>query len=149
MSGILVLRGDPGVGKTALLDYLADQVEGYHVLKATGVESEMELAYSGLHQLCGPVLDRRDQLPPPQRNALETVFGFNAGPTPDRFLVGLATLSLLAELGEQQPTVCIVDDAQWLDQASAQVLGFVARTFLSWSSARSTTTTHEHCFSTI
>src|SRR6185295_13707633 len=79
---------------------------------------------------CGAMLDRRDRLPLPQRTALETVFGFNAGPTPDRFLVGLATLSLLAELGEEQPTVCVVDDAQWLDQASAQVLGFVARRLL-------------------
>ena len=86
---------------------------------AVGVESEMELAYSGLHQLCAPILDRLDRLPAPQRDALETVFGLNAGPTPDRFLVGLGTLTLLAEVAEQQPLVCIVDDTQWLDDASA------------------------------
>ena len=126
-SGVKVLRGDPGVGKSALLEYVSHQVTDWRVATAVGVESEMELAYSGLHQLCGPMLDRLDRLPVPQREALATVFGLGVRPAPDRFLVGLATLSLLADAAEQQPLVCIVDDAQWLDQASAQILGFVAR----------------------
>src|SRR5215467_12909669 len=91
----------------------------------------MELAYAALHQLCAPMLDHLDQLPAPQRNALATVFGQTAGPPPDRFLVGLATLTLFAEVAEQQPLVCIVDDAQWLDRASGQILGFVARRLLA------------------
>ena len=115
------------MGKSALLDYLSDRVTSWHVEGAVGVESEMELAYSGLHQICAPMLDRLDGLPVPQRDALATVFGLSASPAPDRFLVGLATLTLFAEVAEQQPLVCIVDDAQWLDHASAQVLGFVAR----------------------
>ncbi|HWM20892.1 MAG TPA: AAA family ATPase, partial [Ilumatobacteraceae bacterium] len=126
-SGVVVLRGEAGVGKSALLDYLSDRVTSWHVEGAVGVESEMELAYSGLHQICAPMLDRLDRLPVPQRDALATVFGLSASPAPDRFLVGLATLTLFAEVAEQQPLVCIVDDAQWLDHASAQVLGFVAR----------------------
>jgi DNA-binding CsgD family transcriptional regulator len=130
-SGVLVLRGEAGAGKSALLRYLSERVEGWHVASAVGVESEMELAYSGLHQLCAPILDRLDRLPAPQRDALETVFGLNAGPAPDRFLVGLGTLTLLAEVAEQQPLVCIVDDTQWLDDASAQILGFVARRLLA------------------
>jgi DNA-binding CsgD family transcriptional regulator len=121
------MRGEAGVGKSALLDYVSDRVTSWHVAGAVGVESEMELAYSGLHQLCAPILDRLDGLPVPQRDALATVFGLSASPAPDRFLVGLATLTLFAEVAEQQPLVCIVDDAQWLDHASAQVLGFVAR----------------------
>jgi DNA-binding CsgD family transcriptional regulator len=115
------------VGKSALLGYLSDRVDGWQVARAAGIESEMELAYAGLHQLCAPLLERLDRLPVPQRNALATVFGLGEGPAPDRFLVGLATLTLLAEVAEDQPLVCIVDDAQWLDQASAQLLGFVAR----------------------
>ena len=130
-SRVIVLRGEAGVGKSALLHYLSDRVAGWHVATAVGVESEMELAYSGLHQLCGPMLDHLDRLPAPQREALAKVFGLSAGPAPDRFLVGLATLTLLAEVAEQQPLVGIVDDAQWLDQASAQILGFVARRLLA------------------
>jgi DNA-binding CsgD family transcriptional regulator/tetratricopeptide (TPR) repeat protein len=126
-SGVIVLRGEAGVGKSALLDYVSDRVSGWHIACAVGVESEMELAYSGLHQLCAPMMDRADRLPDPQRDALATVFGLSARPAPDRFLVGLATLTLFAEVAEHQPLVCIVDDAQWLDHASAQVLGFVAR----------------------
>jgi hypothetical protein len=132
----VVLRGEAGVGKSALLDYLADRVAGWQVARAVGVESEMELAYASLHQLCGPLLDHLDRLPVPQRDALATVFGMSVGPAPDRFLVGLATLTLLAEVAEDQPLVCIVEDAQWLDQASAQILGFVARRLL-WSVTRS------------
>jgi DNA-binding CsgD family transcriptional regulator len=127
----MVLRGEAGVGKSALLGYLADRVDGWQVARAVGVESEMELAYAGLHQLCGPMLDRLDQLPVPQRDALAVVFGQRTGPAPDRFLVGLATLTLLAEVAEAQPLVCIVEDAQWLDQASTQILGFVARRLLA------------------
>jgi DNA-binding CsgD family transcriptional regulator len=127
----MVLRGDAGVGKTALLEYLSDRVDGWQVARAVGVESEMELAYGSLHQLCGPLLDHLDRLPVPQRDALATVFGLSEGMAPDRFLVGLATLTLLAEVAEQGPLVCVVDDAQWLDQASAQVLGFVARRLLA------------------
>jgi DNA-binding CsgD family transcriptional regulator len=123
----LVLRGESGVGKSALLEYLAEGVSECRVLRAAGVESETEFAYAGLHQLCAPLLDLREHLPAPQRDALATVFGLNAGPAPDTFLIGLATLTLLAAFAEQQPLVCIVDDAQWLDQASEQILGFVAR----------------------
>jgi hypothetical protein len=123
----LVVRGDPGVGKTALLDYLAERASGCRVARAAGVEAEMELAYAGLHQLLTPMLDRLERLPAPQRAALRTAFGLGPGSAPDRFLVGLATLSLLADAAEEQPLVCLVDDQQWLDRASAQVLGFVAR----------------------
>jgi DNA-binding CsgD family transcriptional regulator len=119
------------VGKSALLGYLSDRVDGWQVVKAVGVESEMELAYASLHQLCGPMLEHLDRLPVPQRNALAVVFGRSVGPAPDRFLVGLATLTLVAEVAEQRPLVCLVEDAQWLDQASAQVLGFVARRLLA------------------
>ena len=130
-SRVTVLRGEAGVGKSALLGYLSDRVVGWHVARALGVESEMELAYGGLHQLCAPMLDHLDRLPAPQRDALATVFGRSAGAAPDRFLVGLATLTLFAEVAEQQPLVCVVDDAQWLDRASAQILGFVARRLLA------------------
>jgi DNA-binding CsgD family transcriptional regulator/tetratricopeptide (TPR) repeat protein len=126
-SRVLVVSGEPGAGKTALLDYLAGRADGCRVERASGVESEMELAFAGLHQLCAPVLDRLDRLPGPQRDALRTAFGQSAGPAPDRFLVGLAVLGLLSEVAEQRPLVCVVDDEQWLDRASAQALGFVAR----------------------
>ena len=126
-SRALVVRGEPGVGKTALLDYLAGRALGCRVAAAAGVESEMELAFAGLHQLCAPILDRLGRLPGPQREALRTAFGMSAGPVPDRFLVGLAVLGLLSEVAGERPLVCLVDDAQWLDHASAQVLAFVAR----------------------
>jgi DNA-binding CsgD family transcriptional regulator len=130
-SRVTVLRGDAGAGKSALLGYVSERVAGWHVARAAGVESEMELAYSGLHQLCAAMLDRLDALPAPQHDALTTVFGRSSGPAPDRFLVGLATLTLFADVAEQRPLVCIVDDAQWLDQASAQILGFVGRRLLA------------------
>ncbi len=130
-SRILVLRGDPGVGKSAMLAYLTERVSAWRVLTAVGVESEMELAYSGLHQLCAPLLDHLEKLPTPQHNALATVFGRRVGPPPDRFLVGLATLSLIAEAAEHQPIACIVEDAQWVDRSSAQTLEFVARRLLA------------------
>ena len=126
-SRALVLRGEPGVGKTALLDYVAGHASGCRVVRAAGVQSEMELAFAGLHQLCAPMLDHLDRLPVPQRDALRTAFGLSAGPAPDRFLVGLAVLSLLSEVAEERPLVCLVDDEQWLDRASAQALAFVAR----------------------
>ena len=126
-SRALVVRGEPGVGKTALLEYLVEHASGCRVARVAGVQSEMELAFAGLHQLCAPMLDRLDRLPGPQRAALATAFGLGPGSAPDRFLVGLAVLSLLADVAETRPLVCLVDDEQWLDDASAQVLGFVAR----------------------
>ncbi|HKP88401.1 MAG TPA: AAA family ATPase [Thermoleophilaceae bacterium] len=127
----LVLRGEPGIGKTALLEYLIASTSDLIVLRAVGVESEMELAYASLHQLCAPVLEQLERLPAPQRQALETVFGLSGGPPPDRFLVGLGGLSLLSEAAEERPLLCVVDDAQWLDQASALTLAFVARRLLA------------------
>jgi DNA-binding CsgD family transcriptional regulator/tetratricopeptide (TPR) repeat protein len=127
-SGALVVRGEAGIGKTALLDYLAERAAGCRIARATGVESEMEVACGGLHQLCGPMLDRLDRLPEPQRNALEAAFGRgNSEVSPDRFVVGLAVLSLLADAAEDRPLVCLVDDAQWLDRLSLDALAFVAR----------------------
>jgi DNA-binding CsgD family transcriptional regulator len=126
-SRVLVVRGEPGVGKSALLDYLAGRAAGCLVVRAVGLESEMELAFAGLHQLLAPVLDRAGRLPGPQREALQTAFGLSAGPVPDRFLVGLAVLGLLSEVAAEQPLVCLVDDEQWLDRASVQALGFAAR----------------------
>ena len=123
----LVLRGEAGIGKTALLQYLVESASDLTVLRAVGVESEMELAYASLHQLCAPLLDRLPRLPEPQRQALETVFGLSSGAAPDRFLVGLAVLSLLSEVAEERALLCVLDDAQWLDQASALTLAFVAR----------------------
>jgi predicted ATPase len=122
-SRVLVVRGEPGVGKTALLDYLAGQAAGCRVVRAAGVQSEMELAFAGLHQLLTPMLGRLEQLPVPQREALRTVFGLSAGPVPDRFLVALAVLSLLSEAAGERPLICVVDDEQWLDRASAQGAG--------------------------
>ena len=127
-SAALVVRGEPGIGKTTLLRYLADSsAADFRLVEIAGVESEMELAYAGLHQLCLPMLDHLDSLPDPQQSALSVSFGLTAGTAPGRFFVGLATLSLLAEMAEAQPLMCLVDDAQWLDDGSFEVLGFVAR----------------------
>jgi DNA-binding CsgD family transcriptional regulator len=126
-SRALVVSGEAGVGKTALLDYLAGQASACRVERAVGVQSEMELPFAALHQLCAPMFEELRGLPAPQREALEIAFGISSGSAPDRFLVGLAVLSLLSEVAEEQPLVCVVDDEQWLDRASAQVLGFVAR----------------------
>jgi DNA-binding CsgD family transcriptional regulator len=125
----LVLRGDPGMGKTVLLDHLAGQASGAgcRVAHAVGVQSEMELAFAGLHQLFAPMMDHVGRIPVPQHDALRTAFGLTAGPPPDRFLVGLSVLSLLSEVAGDRPLVCLVDDAQWLDRASAQALGIAAR----------------------
>jgi DNA-binding CsgD family transcriptional regulator len=130
-SRAVVLRGEAGVGKTSLLEYVAERGSGWRTATAVGIQSEMELPYSGLHQLCAPMLEHLDRLPSPQRNALATVFGYETGPVPDRFLVGLATLTLVAEVADQQPLLCVVDDAQWLDDASAQIVLFVARRLLA------------------
>ena len=127
----LVLRGEAGIGKTALLQYLIESAAGFKVVRAVGVESEMELAYASLHQLCGPLIDRLGRLAAPQREALEIVFGLSAGAAPDRFLVGLGVLSLFSEVSEERPVLCVIDDAQWLDQASALTLAFVARRLLA------------------
>jgi DNA-binding CsgD family transcriptional regulator len=134
-SRVLVVHGAPGVGKSALLEHLESAATGTRVLRAAGVESEMELAFATLHQLCVPLLDSLKDLPAPQRDALETVFGMRAGAPPERFLVGLAVLSLLSDDSEERPVLCVVDDAQWMDRASAQVLSFVARRLLAESVA--------------
>jgi DNA-binding CsgD family transcriptional regulator len=127
----LVVRGEAGVGKSALLEYAAGAAADVRVARAVGVESEMELAFAGVHQLCAPLLDRLERLPGPQRDALGTAFGLRGGGAPDRFLVGLAVLTLLSEAAEDRPVLGLVDDAQWLDRASAQVLAFVARRLLA------------------
>src|ERR1700719_496432 len=126
-SRALVVRGEPGVGKTALLDYLAEHASGCVVARATGVQSEMELAYAGLQQLCAPMLDHLQRLPAPQRDALAVALGIGSGPAPDRCLVAVAVLGLFSEVAEQRPLICLVDDHQWVDSASTQVLAFVAR----------------------
>src|SRR5215472_2974797 len=113
----LVVRGEAGVGKSALLEYMAEAAADMRVARAAGAESEMELAFAGLHLLCAPLLDRLDRLPAPQRGALGIAFGLREGGAPDRFLVGLAVLTLLAEVAEGRPLLCVVDDAQWLDAA--------------------------------
>ena len=130
-SAVLVVRGEAGIGKTALLEYVMGRASGCRLESASGVESEMELAFGGLHQLCAPLLDKLDRLPGPQRDALGTAFGLNAGDVPDRFLVGLAVLSLLADVAQEQPLLCVIDDAQWLDRVSAQTIAFVARRLLA------------------
>ena len=134
-SAALVIHGEAGVGKTALVRYAARQAAGFRVAEIAGVESEMELAYAGLHQLCAPMLAQLDALPEPQQRALCVAFGLSAGDAPDRFLVALATLSLLAEVAEERPLLCLVEDAEWLDGTSSQVLGFVARRLLAESVA--------------
>ena len=128
-SGVLVMRGEAGIGKTALLEYARDtaSASGFRAEHVAGVESETQFAFAGLHQLCAPLLDRTGALPEPQQTALGVAFGMQGGTAPDRFLVGLATLHLLAEVAEAGPLLCLVEDAQWLDLASAQVLAFVAR----------------------
>jgi DNA-binding NarL/FixJ family response regulator len=127
----LVVRGEAGIGKTALLEYLVRSASDLTILRAVGVESDTELAYAGLHQLCASLLDRLDRLPTPQRQALEIAYGLSVGEPPDRFLVGLAVLSLLSEAADERPILCLVDDAHWLDRASALTLAFVARRLLA------------------
>jgi len=132
-SGVLVLRGEAGVGKTALLEYLAERASGCELARATGVQADTELAFAGLQQMFASLLGPLERLPDPQREALAVAFGLRRGPAPDRFLVGLAVLGLLAEIAEARPVVCVVDDAQWLDRVSAQTLAFVARRLLGES----------------
>jgi DNA-binding CsgD family transcriptional regulator len=127
LSGAVVLRGDPGIGKTALLNYAAESATDFHILRVVGIESEVELGFAALDQLCRPMADQFDRLPDPQAAALAVSFGRRSGASPNRFLVGLAVLTLLSDMADKGPVLCLVDDAQWLDQASAQVLGFVAR----------------------
>src|SRR3954454_13072066 len=127
----LVLRGEAGIGKTALLEYAVESAPDFRVLGVVGVESEMELPFAALHQLCAPLHDWLDRLPGPQRNALAITFGLSAGPVPDLLFIGVATLSLLSEAAERRPLLCVIDDAQWLDHASARALAFVARRLLA------------------
>src|SRR3954452_18286738 len=134
-SRALVLRGEPGIGKTALLDYAVESAAEFRVARAAGVEAEMELAFAALQQLCAPMFDRLELLPAPQQHALGVAFGLHAGEPPDRFLVGLAALSLFSEVADEQPLLCVIDDSQWLDRASAQALAFVARRLLADSVA--------------
>jgi hypothetical protein len=131
----LVVRGEAGVGKTALLEYLQERASGCRIARAAGAESETELAFAGLHQLCAPFVDRIERLPGPQRDALGAAFSLRGGDTPDRLVVGLAVLSLLCDVAGDQPLICVVDDVQWLDQASAQALAFVARHLVAESVA--------------
>jgi DNA-binding CsgD family transcriptional regulator len=130
-SGVLVLSGDAGVGKTALLEYAIESASGLSVLRASGAQSEMELAFAALHQFCAPLLASLDRLPGPQSDALRTTFGLDTGAVPDRFFVGLAVLGLLSDASDQGPVLCVVDDAQWLDRASAETFAFVARRLLA------------------
>src|SRR5579859_2394084 len=129
--GVLVVYGDPGVGKTALLEWAVVEARQFRVLRTVGVEGEIELPFAALQQLCSPLLDRSARLPDPQRDALSVAFGLSAGPAPSPFLVGLAALGLLSEESEERPLLCVIDDAQWLDRASARALAFVARRLLA------------------
>ena len=128
---VLVVHGDPGVGKTALLEYAVEAGDDFRVVRTAGVEGEMELDYAALQQLCSPILGGTRTSPDPQRDALGVAFGLNAGQPPSPFLVGLAALGLLSDAAEQHPILCVVDDAQWLDDASARALAFVARRLLA------------------
>ena len=134
-SAVLVIRGEAGIGKTALLRYAARQAAGFRVAKVAGVEAEMELPFAGIHQLCAPLLDQLDALPQPQRDALCVALGLASGDVPDRFLVGLAVLGLLSAAAEERPLLCLVEDAHWLDDASGLILGFIARRLLAESVA--------------
>src|SRR5215831_20790871 len=127
LSGVLVVRGEAGIGKTALLEWAAGQAGGVQLARVAGVQAEMGMGFAGLHQLLVPFVGGLEQLPGPQRQALGSAFGLVAGPAPDRFLVGLAALTLLTDAAAERPVLCLVDDAQWLDQVSVEVLGFIAR----------------------
>src|SRR3954466_2333416 len=134
-SGVLVLRGEAGIGKTALLRYAARRASGFRVARVTGVEAEMELPFAGIHQVSAPLLDHLDALPQPQQDALNVALGIASGDVPDTFLVGLAVLGLLSAAAEERPLLCLVEDSQWLDEASGLVLGFIARRLLAESVA--------------
>jgi hypothetical protein len=128
---VLVLEGEAGIGKSALLEHLIAAAIDFQVVRAAGFESEMELPFAALHQVCMSMLDRLDELPAPQRDAARTAFGIEAGDSPERLLIGLAILNLLAAVSEEGPVLCVIDDAQWLDCASLQALSFVARRLLA------------------
>src|SRR5690349_22441125 len=134
-SAVLVVRGEAGIGKTALLRYAARQAAGLRVAQVNGAEGEMELPFAGIQQLCSPLLDHLDALPQPQQDALNVALGIASGDVPDRFVVGLAVLSLLSAAGEERPVLCLVEDSQWLDEASGLILGFIARRLLGESVA--------------
>ena len=129
--GVLVLHGEPGVGKTALLEYAVEASSEFRVVRTVGVEGEMELPFAALQNLCSPVLELMQHLPQPQRDALAVAFGLSAGQSPNPFLVGLAVLGLLSETAEERPLLGVIDDAQWLDRGSARALAFVARRLLA------------------
>jgi hypothetical protein len=130
-SGVLVVHGAPGIGKTAVLEYAVGVASELHVVSVSGVQSETELGFAALHQLLVPFLAGVDDLPEPQRQALESAFGLKRGPTPDRFFVGLAALTLITEAAARRPVLCVIDDAQWLDRSSIEALGFLARRLLA------------------
>src|SRR5262245_13043153 len=130
-SAVLVIRGEAGIGKTELLRYVAGHARGFRVAQVTSVEAEMELPFAGIHQLCVPLLDHLDALPQPQQDALNVALGLASGDIPNRFLVGLAVLGLLSAASEEQPLLCLVEDAQWLDEASGLIIGFIARRILA------------------
>jgi DNA-binding CsgD family transcriptional regulator len=130
-SGVLIVRGEPGIGKSVLLEHVARQAHGFRIARVAGVESEMELAYAALQQLCRPFCDCVPDLPEPQRDALNSAFGLSAGPPRDRYLVGLAVLQLMATFADEHPLLCLIDDAQWLDRVSVQTIAFVARRLLA------------------
>src|SRR3954454_7152465 len=132
---VLVIRGEAGIGKTALLRYVARHASGFRVAQVRGMEAEMELPFAGIHQLCAPLLDGLGALPQPQQDALSVALGLASGDVPDRFLVGLAVLGLLSATAEERPLLCLVEDAQWLDEASGLILGFIARRLLAESVA--------------
>src|SRR3954462_14456165 len=134
-SAVLVIRGEAGIGKTALLRYVARHASGFRVAQVRGVEAEMELPFAGIHQLCAPLLDRLHALPQPQQDALSVALGVASGDVPDRFVVGLAVLGLLSATAEERPLLCVVEDSQWLDEASGLILGFIARRLLAESVA--------------
>ena len=134
-SAVMVIRGEAGIGKSALLQYAACHASGFQVAQVTSVEAEMELPFAGIHQLCVPLLDQLEVLPLPQQDALTVALGVFAGDVPDRFLVGVAALGLLSAAAEEQPLLCLVEDAQWLDDASGLILGFIARRLLAESVA--------------
>ena len=125
--GALVIHGEPGVGKTALLDDSVEKAATLRIVRSAGVEGEMELPFAAVQQLCAPILALGERLPRPQREALDIAFGLSPGPAPNPFLVALAVLGLLSEAARERGLLCVIDDAQWLDRASAQALGFAAR----------------------
>src|SRR3954451_11017005 len=130
-SAVLVIRGEPGIGKTALLRYAARQASGLRIAQVEGVQAEMELPFAGIDRLCAPMFDRLKSLAEPQRNALRVALGLSSGDAPSRFLVALAVLNLLCATAGERVLLCLVDDAQWLDATSVQALGFVARRLLA------------------